>query len=68
MGGYWEEIVREWWETSITNCSLCGQMIPSKVWIVEEGGRKLMLCSPDCERLYRRYWVPRYGLTTGRPS
>jgi hypothetical protein len=42
-------------------CELCGHPIARRYW--EEGvdGVKRVFCSPDHERLYRGYWLPRYG-------
>jgi hypothetical protein len=55
---HWQKRVISWWETSVVNCSLCGQMIPRDIWVSEEG---LEFCGADCEQLYHRYWVPTYG-------
>jgi ribosomal protein L24E len=59
--GHWEKRNVEWWETNVINCSLCGQMIPRDIWVVEEDGEKRLFCSEECERLYREYWLPKYG-------
>jgi len=34
-------------------------------WVVMEDGEELVFCQPNCERLYRDYWLPRYGKTHG---
>lgn len=60
MGG-WEKRNVSWWETNVINCSLCGQMIPRDIWVVDEDGQKRLFCGPECERLYREYWLPKYG-------
>ena len=59
--GRWEKRNVSWWETNVINCSLCGQMIPRDIWVVEEDGQKRLFCGPECERLYREYWLPKYG-------
>ena len=56
--GEWRRRGTAWWETSVVNCSLCGQMIPRDVWVSDEG---LGFCDAECEQLYRSYWVPRHG-------
>ena len=38
-------------------CELCGRVIPKNFWVVEEDSRELIFCDPDCEQLYRDYWV-----------
>jgi hypothetical protein len=55
---HWQRRETSWWETNVVNCSLCGQMIARDVWVSDDG---LEFCGPDCEQLYRRYWVPTYG-------
>ena len=59
--GHWEKRNVEWWETNVINCSLCGQMIPRDIWVLEEAGERRLFCSEQCERLYRDYWLPTYG-------
>ena len=68
--GRWEKRNVSWWETNVINCSLCGQMIPRDIWVVDEGGERRLFCSPECERLYREYWLPKYGAQreAGTPS
>ena len=61
MAGRWARRDADWWETTVVNCSLCGQMIPRDAWLVEEGGEARVFCGPECERLYRDYWLPKYG-------
>jgi hypothetical protein len=57
----WVEIPRQWHDTSVTNCRLCGRLIPSRLWVVDIAGESLGFCSEDCERLYCTYWLPKYG-------
>jgi hypothetical protein len=61
MAGHWEQRNVDWWETNVINCSLCGQMIPRDILVVDEGGEKRLFCGPECERLYHEYWLPKYG-------
>jgi hypothetical protein len=56
--GYWRTPAQSWWETTVVNCALCGQMIPRQQWVSEEG---LRFCAERCEALYRSYWIPRHG-------
>jgi hypothetical protein len=56
----WREIERRWHDTGVQNCTLCGRLIPRRVWIVEIDGAEFAFCSVDCEGLYRSYWLPRY--------
>lgn len=59
--GEWREIERRWHDTTLTNCALCGRLVPRTVWLAEVGGERLPFCGPDCEALYRDYWLPKYG-------
>jgi hypothetical protein len=59
--GEWREIKRSWHDTTLTNCVLCGRLVPRNVWWVEIGGETLPFCNPECEALYRSYWLPKYG-------
>jgi len=63
MAGHWEQRNADWWDTSVLNCSLCGQMIPRDIWVVEAASETRLFCGPDCERLYQDYWLPKYGAT-----
>lgn len=59
--GRWVEIVRAWHDSSLTQCDLCGRLIPRQGWQVECEGERLMFCNDGCEALYWSYWYPRYG-------
>lgn len=59
--GRWVEIVRAWHDSSLTQCDLCGRLIPRRGWQVESEGHHLMFCNDGCEGLYWSYWYPRYG-------
>ena len=56
--GRWEENTAKWYEQTMVYCDLCGRIIPKNFWIVEEGVERLVFCDPDCEQLYRDYWLP----------
>jgi hypothetical protein len=43
------------------HCETCGKMIPRRAWVVVEAEGELLFCGPNCDRLYREYWLPRYG-------
>ena len=57
-GGTWERLTGDWWQTDVTNCELCGQVIPRDMWRSGDGHG---FCSQDCDERYRTYWLPRYG-------
>jgi ribosomal protein L24E len=59
--GHWKKIDTQWHETSVINCELCGQMVPRDVWIATVEGDGKTFCNPECERVYRDYWLPKYG-------
>jgi hypothetical protein len=61
--GRWVEVQRPWHDTAVTNCTLCGRLVPRHIWIVEFGGKALPFCNEECEGLYRSYWLPKYGGT-----
>lgn len=57
----WVDISRRWHDTNVTNCGLCGRLVPRRLWVTEVEGRQVGFCSEDCERLYRSYWLPKHG-------
>jgi endogenous inhibitor of DNA gyrase (YacG/DUF329 family) len=59
--GEWVEVKRTWHDTAVTNCALCGRLVPRRVWQVEIAGQSLPFCNEECEGLYRSYWLPKYG-------
>ena len=61
----WIELERRWHDTGVTNCDLCGRLIPRRVWVVDVAGRQVRFCSQGCEQIYREYWLPKYGTTRG---
>ena len=44
-----------------TRCALTGQLLPGRHWQAEVEGRTLQFVDQRAERLYRTYWLPRYG-------
>ena len=42
-------------------CHLCGHPIATRYWGAEVAGKPRMFCSPDHERVYHDYWLPRHG-------
>lgn len=65
--GHWIEIHRSWHDTTVTNCALCGRLVPRHIWMVEFAGRELPFCNAECEAIYRDYWLPKYGAETPAP-
>lgn len=57
--GEWRELVTQVWETNVTPCHCCGQVVPRRVWVAEVDGLERRFCGPDCEDLYRRYALAR---------
>ena len=63
--GVWREQHPAVWETVVTPCDCCGQVVAKRLWIVEIDGREQRFCSPECEELFREYVLPRRA---GRPG
>ncbi len=59
--GHWEPIVTQVWETVVTPCDCCGQVVAKQLWVVEVGGEERRFCGPACEELYRTYVLRRRG-------
>ena len=59
----WEErgTVTHYLETASVHCDCCGRMIIRLAWVASDGGEERVFCSPDCEQLYRDYWLARHG-------
>ncbi len=55
--GRWEEIHPEIWDTVVTPCDCCGQVVARRLWIVEVDNTDRRFCSTRCEELYRTYVV-----------
>jgi ribosomal protein L24E len=63
--GTWREQHPAIWETVVTPCDCCGQVVAKRLWIVEIDGHEQRFCSPECEQLFREYVLPRRA---GRPT
>lgn len=64
--GVWVEIARAWHDASLTQCDLCGRLVPKRAWAIDvEDGPRLLFCDAGCESLYWSYWYPRYGPEAG---
>lgn len=59
--GHWEKSGLQWYETSVTNCQLCGKMIPADIWVAHVGAERKIFCDPGCEELYKEYWLKKYA-------
>jgi hypothetical protein len=60
MSGHWEEVRSEVWDTVVTPCDCCGQVVAGRQWVVEvpgEGRRRF--CDATCEDLYRTHVLAR---------
>jgi hypothetical protein len=57
--GRWEERghAGDYLRKSSIHCSCCGRMLVRRAWV--SVGR--VFCEPECEQLYRDYWIPRHG-------
>lgn len=58
-GGHWEEIRTQVWDTIVTPCDACGQVVAKRLWVTEVDGTQRRFCSTTCEELYRSYVVGR---------
>jgi hypothetical protein len=61
--GSWEPIRPQVWETVVTPCGCCGQVVAKRLWKVEIDGVERRFCGTECEELYRTYVLPK--LRTG---
>jgi hypothetical protein len=59
MSGAWEELEPQIWETVVTPCDCCGQVVAKRLWRIEIDGVDRRFCGPDCEQLYRKYVIPK---------
>ena len=46
------------WDTVITPCDCCGQVVAKRLWVVDVDGEERRFCSTRCEELYRTHVVP----------
>jgi hypothetical protein len=63
--GVWEPLRPQLWETIVTPCDCCGQVVADQLWVVEVDGARKRFCGPACEEIYRAYVVPRLGEPDG---
>ena len=59
--GEWRLRKQALFEPYILSCRLCGKMIPRRYWHALDRDVELSFCDPECEQIYRTYWLPRYG-------
>jgi hypothetical protein len=57
--GTWRSLNPQVWETVVTPCDCCGQVVAKQLWVVEVAGEERRYCGPACEELYRDYVVSR---------
>jgi hypothetical protein len=57
--GEWRELRPQVWETVVTPCDCCGQVVAKQLWIVDVEGVERRFCSQRCEELYRTYVLPK---------
>ena len=57
--GTWRPLTHQVWETVVTPCDCCGQVVAKRLWVVEVAGEERRFCGPECEDLYRDYVVAR---------
>jgi hypothetical protein len=57
--GTWHDLRPQVWETVVTPCECCGQVVAKRLWVVEVDGEERRFCSPECEQLYRDYVLAR---------
>lgn len=50
--GRWQEIEHEIWDTVVTPCDCCGQVVARHMWIAEVDGEQRQFCGPECEELF----------------
>jgi hypothetical protein len=61
----WEQNEISYLKANRDSCALCGRPIAIRYWGADVDGVALKLCSPEHERLYRDYWLPRHGAKEG---
>jgi hypothetical protein len=59
----WEPIEREWFDTRIDNCDVCGRVLGRRALLVQAESHSRRVCDETCARLFAEYWLPRYGST-----
>ena len=58
VSGAWREIEVAVWETNVTPCDCCGQVVAKRLWVVEVDGIEQRFCGEECEELFGRYVLP----------
>jgi hypothetical protein len=58
-GGTWRTLRPQVWETVVTPCDCCGQVVAKQLWVVNFDGNERRFCGPECEQLYRDYVLVR---------
>ena len=53
--GTWRTLRPQIWETVVTPCDCCGQVVAKRLWVVQVDGEERRFCGPECEQLYRDY-------------
>jgi N-methylhydantoinase B len=61
LSGRWVKRSPRLYETETLTCDVCGKVVSGDYWAATEAGQDLRFCDVECERLYRDYWLPRYG-------
>jgi hypothetical protein len=61
----WREHTVSWRATNLVYCDLCGRLLPRRAWTAVVEGELRRFCEPDCETLYRDYWLPRHAASRG---
>ena len=57
--GSWRTLRPQVWETVVTPCECCGQVVAKRLWVVDVDGEERRFCTPECEQLYRDYVLGR---------
>jgi len=57
--GSWRTLRPQVWETVVTPCDCCGQVVAKQLWVVDVDGVERRFCGPECEQLYRDYVLAR---------
>ena len=63
--GEWRHAELSYLRANRTFCDLCGQPIAGRYWAAEVAGEPKVFCSPEHERRYLTYWLPRHGADAG---
>jgi hypothetical protein len=63
--GRWVQLSPEIWDTVVTPCDCCGQVVARQLWIADVDGCERRFCSTRCEELFRTYVVARTRAADG---